>query len=91
MSNTPIDRMYPDDELNNLWLRFKNTEYRPTRLMSFQIDWNSITKETEKAVLVDHEHWFPKSQIIVEDGRIVAIKKSFYNRMKAQSTRQMGF
>ena len=91
MSKHKITEMYPDKEMNDLWLRFRDTDYVATKLMSFMIDWNTITKETEKAVLVDHEHWLPKSKIIIEDGKIIAIKKSFYNFMKSKSTPQRGF
>ena len=86
-----ITEMYPDKELNDLWLRFKDTEYFPTRLMNLIVDWNNITFQTEKAVQLDDVHWIPKSKIIIEDGKVIAMKKSFYHFLKSKSTSQRGF
>jgi len=90
-SEIKITEMYPDKELNDLWLRFKDTEYFPTRLMNLIVDWNNITFQTEKAVQLDDVHWIPKSKIIIEDGKVIAMKKSFYHFLKSKSTSQRGF
>jgi hypothetical protein len=62
----------------------------PTYFSSLQTGWE-VTKETEKAVLVSHEHWFPKSQILVQDGQVIGVKKSWYKRILRSATRQPGF
>jgi hypothetical protein len=90
-SQIKISEMYPEKELNDLWLRFRDTDYFPTRLMNLIVDWNNITHQTEKAVQLDYEHWLPKSKIIIEDGKVIAMKKSFYHFLKSKSTSQRGF
>jgi hypothetical protein len=62
----------------------------PTYFSSLQIDW-SIERETEKAVKTVSDLWVPKSQIIVEDGRVVGIKKSFYQKLIFSASRRAGF
>jgi hypothetical protein len=88
--NSPKYPELPENHVDNIHAKWKDTNYFPTALSSFQICFD-ITKETEKAVLCDHEHWFPKSQVMVENGRVIAIKKPFYNRMKKMARRAWGF
>jgi hypothetical protein len=62
----------------------------PTYFSSLQTGWE-ISKETEKAVLVSHEHWFPKSQVLIESGRVVGVKKGWYKKILRSATRQTGW
>lgn len=64
--------------------------YFPTYFSSLQASW-LITRETEKAVQIDHEHWFPKSQVLIEDGRISGVKNNWYQKIKRGASRNFGF
>ena len=66
-----------------------NPEYFPTYFSSLICAWE-ITKETEKAVLVDNQNWLPKSQILVESGKVVGVKRVFYNKITRSAARYMG-
>jgi hypothetical protein len=66
--------------------------YFPTAVSSLICSW-TVVRETEKAVMIEDSDykgaWFPKSQVIVEAGRIVAVKLAWYNRIR--TTSQRGF
>jgi len=63
--------------------------YFPTYFSSFICAWE-ISKETEKAVLVDNESWLPKSQVLIESGKVVGVKLAWYNKIKRSAARYMG-
>ncbi len=63
--------------------------YFPTYFSSLTGGWE-ITRETAKAVQVGHENWLPKSQVLIEDGRVSGVKNAWYNRLKRSATRMYG-
>ena len=63
--------------------------YFPTYFSSFICSWE-ISKETEKAVLVDNENWFPKSQVLIESGKVVGVKRAWYAKIQRTAARHMG-
>jgi hypothetical protein len=93
MSITPTDKKYPElpeDHIDNIMAKWSGTGYHPTRICSMQICFD-VTKETEKAVLCDHEHWFPKSQVIVENNRVIAVKMNWWKKMERSAQKRFGF
>jgi hypothetical protein len=62
--------------------------FYPTYFSSFQSAW-IITRETEKAVLIDGENWLPKSVCLVEAGKVVGVKSAFYARLKRNAIRRI--
>lgn len=84
----PQDFNHPDDYAKAF--SAAHPGYFPTYFSSFSCGWQ-ITKETEKAVLIDHENWLPKSQILVESGKVVGVKRAFYAKLKRTAARHTGF
>ena len=64
--------------------------YQPTALSNISCDW-AIVRQTEKAVMIDGGKWFPKSAVLVEDNRIVAVKSFFYSQFKRQCGKSFGW
>jgi len=68
--------------------------YFPTALSSLVCGWE-VKRETEKAVMIEDSDgkgsWFPRSQVIVEAGRIVAVKQGWYNKITRTATKLGGF
>ena len=88
----PRDFNHPDDYAKAFALAHPG--YFPTYFSSFACGW-AVIRETEKAVMThDSDYkgsWFPKSQVVVEDGKVVGIKKAWYQRMQYKATAQRGF
>lgn len=85
----PQDFNHPD-EYAKAFKDAHGSGYFPTYFSSFVCSWQ-ITKETEKAVLIDGENWLPKSQIIAEAGKVVGVKRAFYAKLSRTAARHMGF
>lgn len=83
----PRDFNHPDDYAKAFSVAHPG--YFPTYFSSFVCAWE-ITKETEKAVLIDHQNWLPKSQIIVQSGKVVGVKRSFYAKLSRTAAKLMG-
>jgi len=64
--------------------------YFPTYFSSFVCTF-VITKETEKAVLVDGENWLPKSVCLIESDKVIGIKHAFYVRLQRTASRRRAF
>jgi len=67
-----------------------NPGYFPTYFSSFVCSW-MITRETEKAVLVDEDNWLPKSVCLIESGKVVGVKHPFYVRLQRTAIRRRAF
>ncbi len=83
----PTDYNHPDDYAKAFTAAHPG--FFPTYFSSFVCAWE-ITKETEKAVLVDYQNWLPKSQILIESGRVVGVKRAFYTKLQRTAARYMG-
>ena len=84
----PSDFSHPDE-----YLKAFNDAYPgfvATYFSGIIGDWK-VVRESEKAVMThDSDYngaWFPKSQIVVEDGKIVGIKRAWYKRIRTTSQR----
>ena len=84
----PADFDHPDDYAKAFASAYKG--FFPTYFSNLSMGWE-ITKETEKAVLLCHEHWFPKSQILIQGGKVIGVKKAWYNRIMRSASRSYGF
>jgi hypothetical protein len=62
--------------------------FYPTYFSSFQCGW-IITRETEKAVLLDYVHWIPKSVCLIEAGKVIGVKSAFYARLNRNAIRRI--
>ena len=83
----PADFPHPDDYAKAFALAHPG--YFPTYFSSFVCSW-TITKETEKAVLCDGEHWMPKAVCLIESGKVIGVKSAFYARLKRTAARHFG-
>ena len=83
----PRDFNHPDDYAKAF--SAAHPGYFPTYFSSFVCAWE-ITKETEKAVLVDHQNWLPKSQILTDSGKVVGVKRAFYAKLQRTAARYFG-
>jgi hypothetical protein len=83
----PTDYNHPDDYAKAFTAAHPG--FFPTYFSSFVCAWE-ITKETEKAVLVDYQNWLPKSQILIESGRVIGVKRAFYAKLQRTAARYMG-
>lgn len=84
----PTDFNHPDDYAKAF--SAAHPGYFPTYFSSLVCAWE-ITKETEKAVLIDHQNWLPKSQILVQSGKVVGVKRAFYSKITRTAARHFGF
>ena len=83
----PQDFPHPDDYAKAF--HAAHPGYFPTYFSSLMHGWE-ITKETEKAVLVSHEYWYPKSQVLIESGKVIGVKNGWYNKILRTAARYMG-
>jgi hypothetical protein len=81
----PADFSHPDDYAKAFTAAHPG--FFPTYFSSFQSAW-VITRETEKAVLIDGENWLPKSVCLIEAGKVVGVKSAFYARLNRKAIRR---
>ena len=90
MTMNPSDFSHPDEYLKAF--NAAHPGYVATYFSGIIGDW-VVVRDTEKAVMTHDSDgkgaWFPKSQVVVEDGKIVGIKRAWYKRIR--TTRQFGF
>lgn len=88
MTINPADFNHPDDYARAFTQAHPG--YFATYFSSLIVSWE-ITKETAKAVLVGDELWLPKSQVIIDSGRVIGVRNTFYSKIARSASRHIGF